>query len=350
MDTMASSDAVDESIISVTLEDGSIVKYTMRGLTVDEIQPWAQFCASVFAYKSNPPPASYFERHFHNDPMRNASFIRVMMYEKRIVSSCRIFVRSISPGGIFAGGIGEVCTDQQHRKRGLLKLLLQNAIQIMNARNMKISLLHAAQEFRPVYQKGGGYQSVSSQWSVVTLIRSNLQEAEIPYTTRLAKFPQDTPRLQEIHQEYSEQRFVGCIIRSRDYWNEYICKELNGSLWTLVKNDVIVAWTSLRLKGQTFQMQDFGCHVKSISVSDALAVLLQVALQDVLVDEEQIHLFLPTAVLDDMPQQNCSFLDWSTVVIENDDGWMYKTLQQDEVSMVEATTTRNHLIWPADSF
>lgn len=347
---MASSDEVDESIISVSLKDGSIVKYLMRGLTSDEIEPWADFCASVFAYKATPPPASYFQRHFDNDPTRDASLIRVMLYEGKVVSSCRIFQRQVSSfqGGVFAGGIGEVCTDKDHRKRGLSKLLLQNAIQIMVSRGMKLTLLHAAPEFRPVYEKGGGYQCVTSQWSVVTLVRSNLKEAVIPYMTRLAKFPQDTARLQEIHQQYSERRFDGCIIRSQDYWNEYISKELDGSLWTLVKDDSLVAWVSLRFKGQRYQMRDFGCHVESTSVSDALSMLLIVALQDI--DEEQVSLYLPTGVLDDMTKHDCPFIDWSTVVIENDDGWMYKTLQQDESSMMAATKTRNHLIWPADSF
>lgn len=250
---MACSQAVEESAISVTLEDGSEVQYSMRGLKNEEVKPWAEFCASVFAYKTNPPPASYFERHFYNDPNRDASLIRVVMYQGKIVSSCRIFQRRVAfigrDGDAFSGGIGEVCTDANHRKRGLSKLLLQDAIQIMKKRGMGLSLLHAAPAFFPVYQKGGGYECVTSRWSVVSVIQSNLQDPDNPYMIRLAQFPQDTKRMQAIHQRSSEGRFVGCIVRTEQYWNDYISKELDGSLWTITKNDKVVAWASLRLKG-----------------------------------------------------------------------------------------------------
>lgn len=345
-------EVTDESTVPVTLEDGSTVQYTMRGLTDDEIQSWAQFCASVFAYKANPPPASYFERHFYNDPARDASLVRVMVSDGDFVSSCRIFQRNISlEEACFAGGIGEVCTSPQHRKRGLSKLLLQNAIEIMTNRGMRLSLLHADPAFFSVYQKGGGYENVKSTWSVVNVIRSNLQDdAASPYSIRQAQFPKDTSRIQAIHQTYSEQRFVGCIIRSEEYWNEYICKELEGSLWTLVQegSDEVIAWLSLRQRGERYQLRDFGCDTNVVAVSEALSLLLKTALCDL--SDEEVPLHLPTVVLDDARPSQPSYLDFSTAVSEDDDGWMYKTLKSNQESMVQAAKTREHLIWPADSF
>ena len=119
------------------------------------------------------------------------------------MSSCRIFQRQVSSlqedqHGLFAGGIGEVCTDKNHRKTRSFQTIVAKCNSNHDiAEKMKLSLLHAAlQNSVQSIEKGGGYESVTSQWSVVTLIRSNLQEAAIPYTTRLATFPQDTARLQ----------------------------------------------------------------------------------------------------------------------------------------------------------
>jgi len=350
---MTSADSSDESMIPVTLDDGSIVQYTMRGLTNDEIESWAQFCASVFSYKANPPPFSYFERHFYNDPARDASLIRVMMYEGQVVSSCRIFQRLVSLGGgasVQAGGIGEVCTSPHHRKRGLSKVLLQNAIQIMKDRGMKLSFLHAAPAFFPVYEKSGGYACVTSRWAVVPVIQSKLNEVASPYTIRLAHFPNDTTRMQQIHQQYTEHRFVGCIVRSDSYWNDYISKELEGSLWALVKeeSDEIVAWLSLRLRGERYQMRDFGCDTNVMAVMEGLSMLLKVALGDIA--KEQVDLQLPAAAIEDMQQSHPIFLDMNTLTAEDDNGWMYRTLQAEQNSMLDAAKTHNHLIWPADSF
>jgi predicted GNAT family N-acyltransferase len=104
-----------------------------------------------------------------------------------IVSSVRIFRRTLSTGGaaanssnsgddgattIEAGGIGEVCTSPNHQRRGLSKILLKDAINIMSNSGdggMSCSLLHANPEFRPVYNKIGGYKSVPSRWSLVPI-------------------------------------------------------------------------------------------------------------------------------------------------------------------------------------
>ena len=103
-----------------------------------------------------------------------------------IVSSVRIFRRTLSAPGqyrtIEAGGIGEVCTSTNHQRRGLSKLLLKDALSIMSTSSkcdkengMKCSLLHANPDFRPVYNKVGGYESVKSEWSVVPIQLKHLR-------------------------------------------------------------------------------------------------------------------------------------------------------------------------------
>lgn len=325
----------------VSLDDHSSITYTLRGLEGAEITHWAEFCASVFAYKPNPPPPSYFERHYRQDPCRRANLVRVADIGGDLVASCRVFVREISDGrggSILAGGIGEVCTDDGHRRRGLSKELLIDCLAIMKDMNMKISFLHAAPAFFPVYQSLG-YRCSLTEWTMVGLDRSRL-----PLSSRLgvrpASFPSDTVSLQRMHQRYSEQRCAGCIIRSADYWNDYLRHELDGSLWVAERENAIVGWLSLRERGgRQQQVREFG------AASEVAGEVLAALLPRALADAATMDLLLPTVVWNDI---NGASLDWLTLIgSENDAGWMYKPLDDDDPGL---ETRQPHLIWPADSF
>jgi len=156
----------DESSTARCLENHESSKYhsyILRGLkNEDEVPKWCEFCADVFSYKkSNPPPAEYFYRHYVNDPSTSStvsttntansnpggpSLVRVAIYKNQIVASCRIFLRSISTGRIFAntitntteveeedtlvalncGGIGEVCTAKKPSTERFINPIIKN--------------------------------------------------------------------------------------------------------------------------------------------------------------------------------------------------------------------------------
>ena len=98
--------------------------------------------------------------------------------KNQIVASCRIVLRTISTGRrrpsqekddevinltLNCGGIGEVCTDITHRRRGLSTILLTNAIQIMKERtDIHISSLHASFQFFPFYKSLGYISTCTS--------------------------------------------------------------------------------------------------------------------------------------------------------------------------------------------
>ena len=414
------------------------ITYTIRGLVNDdEIHKWSKFCESIFAYKLNPPLASYFERHYYNDPngiKYGPSLIRVAIDNdtQEIVASCRVFVRDISKGGeeqrnntnntntLRAGGIGEVCTSNQHRKRGLSKILLLDCIRIMKTTpqlNLQVSLLHAAPTFFPVYEKAGGYQNTTSEWSSVQVSyksedhhHDHDREQYKYYNIRVAQFPNDTKELQMLHEKYSVQKFPGCIIRNEEYWNTYISKELDNSLYVLTYNNVVVGWLSIRPRGgeNTYQLREFGCRTtydegvdgKGTSNAElAMEYLFPHAMHQLHPDRSSsttacCTLILPTFVLDQIKERGTSSsskknkkpkleeeskkrfnVDWSTVKPENDLGWMYLSLSEDDDETNEWLDTilvdnkdkknnnndkgsssshpsrkRPHLIWPSDSF
>lgn len=355
-------------------KETKICQYTLRGLKESEISHWAAFCADVFAYKSSPPPASYFERHYFNDPRRQASLIRVAVYQDekggQIVASCRIFRRTISNGSggaIEAGGIGEVCTANDHRRRGLSKELLLDCLEIMRQQknpSIQVSFLHAAPEFFPVY-KSAGYVNTKTEWSVVQCQLSSLESSAKSFLLdsmllRLARFPEDTAELHKIHGDLNERKYAGCIVRSHDYWNQYTSKELEGSLSVLLdENGLIMSWLSVRRKSDRIQMRDFGCIDCNRRGCQALTVLLSQAVGDLdLEANETFDLVIPTQVLSQVHEsfEKCSNKDgnsfnafiWDSMKVEEDLGWMYQPIGPDGFSMPDAS--QPHLIWPADSF
>jgi hypothetical protein len=186
---------------------------------------------------------------------------------------------------------------------------------------------------------------------------------------RQAQFPDNTERLAALHRQYSEQRFTGCLVRSNEYWNESISQELQGSLWVLLQEGVIVSWLSLRpTRGGLgiFQLQEFGVDESTIPTFQALGTLLSHAIQQQQEVEDTTTtttttltttLVLPTAVLDQIrqPDQMLSLLfDWSSETSEDDLGWMYKSLKDENTDIIEAIVIHEkekpHLIWPSDSF
>eukprot|EP00804_Cyclotella_cryptica_P017351 CCRYP_020902-RA/>CCRYP_020902-RA protein AED:0.00 eAED:0.00 QI:199/-1/1/1/-1/1/1/125/394 len=382
----------------ITLPTNESLTYHLRSLNDSslDIQKWTAFCSSVFSYKDNPPPPSYFARHFYNDPRRDAALVRVLVQDEgedeAIVSSVRIFRRTLTLGpgsdvdvaSLEAGGIGEVCTSPNHQRRGLSKILLSDALKIMKhaGSGMSCSLLHASPDFRPVYAKVGGYECVTSCWSVVPVLLDQLTQErsgqyqyngeEFSWKVRQAVFPQDTPQLYRLHQKYSEERLV-TIQRSEQYWNDYVRGELGDNLWVLTtiqgsryKEDSseIVAWISIRKRGGRYQLREFGfdkSESATLTIGQAMKHLLGVTIHQIGEHigesaDNGIGLHLPTIVLSDI-QEDCnanSCLDLSNAIEENDDGWMYVNFDERKPGVLELTRRNfgkiGHLIWPTDSF
>ncbi len=408
-----------EQIYKVPLDadEANTAEYVLRGLREDEIRLWSEFCASVFSYKKDPPPSEYFYRHYANDPTTkvpgSSRLIRVALFEGTIVASCRVFLKDISTGTtqrnertiLRSGGIGEVCTDVNHRRRGISKKLLENAIAIMEERSdVQISSLHAAPTFFPLYQLlgysappisnqtgGNRWSNVDFRWKPSGRDMTNDSEFQI----RPAEFPRDTEILQKVHAHYSEKNLAGCILRSQEYWNNYLSKELEGSLFVLVSNENsenILSWLSLKAYngGDLFCMKEFGIDISFLKKNESLTIDRAVAkLVSHAIEEHSLHsssdgtiissVKLPGFVSDEIrscqdsnknTNHGLPSFDWESERTEIDRGWMYRgvgnsgtTVTDEFLGFIQGTVTtpkeqitnqqlrrREHFVWPSDSF
>jgi predicted GNAT family N-acyltransferase len=373
--------------------------YLLRGLTNNgEIRQWTEFCASVFAYKKpNAPEASYFANHYYHDPngRHRPEFVRVAICEttQKIVASVRIFERTISlpavhlpssPGSeaddapslpkgsiVKAGGIGEVCTDEHHRRRGLSGELIKDAVTIMEQEQFSISFLHAAPVFFAVYEKFG-YQSVTTGWSMVRIQRETLrQTAKSIRNTTLSVRPvcwaKDTPALARIHRDYSERRLAGCIQRNRAYWDEYLSQEIKESDFVVAHDgDQMVGWISLQCKGGKIRVRDFGADPLVLSSANGLAMYQLFALllsssppsvglvdSEYLQTNDEYSLLIPTFLFEDVKHEkttDSSYIRWEATTSDDDHGWMYRPIGKSNLDMIATAKSVPHWIWPSDSF
>lgn len=290
------------------------------------------------------------------------------------------FLRTISSGNddaevFLVGGIGEVCTAVEHRRRGLSTALLKNAIAIMRERKLHISSLHAAPTFFPLYESLGYTHTMrGNRWSTVrltTLAQSeNVTVTKSSFRVRPAEFPGDAETLQRLHAQYSEDRLAGCLVRSKNYWTQYLSQELENSLFLLTfssrnnenNGETILAWLSLRSINGTleegdgipgFQIQEFGRNLSTVGgepIPTSLALGRLIAhicfskkyesrsssTTNPLIEEREdlvVWLKLPGFVRDEIIDEDGNIssndefrFDSESESIEFDNGWMYQIL------------------------
>lgn len=365
-------------------------EYTLRSLTtIEEINQWSEFCAECFSYKANPPPASYFLRHFRNDPHGQLAhvFVALCNVHKCIVASVRLFVRDLNDGRggvIRAGGIGEVCTSSSHRKKGLSHKLLHMALNsdVVRKLDLKVSLLHASETFRPVYAKLG-YVSVRTRWVKIKGNFDSLPEINTErFVFREASFPKDIDAMSRIYTSMNSKRF-GCVVRSQEYWEKYVAPEMYLAagctkpmvLSDLQNNDNPIAWLSLRILPEEYVVKDFGYDTNNelISIRDAFMYLIG-NVCGFLEEKNQccrlVCVKTPGFVFNQMEKTDFNIKDETykkkleSVSFDDDLGWMYKCIDDGNIHSHSFTKQLNqlpddesidgescsHFVWPTDSF
>ena len=219
-----------------------------RTLRLDEIETWLGHCAGVFA----PVERDYFAAHFQNDPWRNHEDILVATDGERIMSSLRIFQRSLRIRGeiISMGGIGEVATAPEGRGSGLASTLLKQAIGIMESRGTAISML---------FGHHSNYHRLG--WLPIPLPqkRSAIKFCPANPTWRFGRpdLPADLPAMAELHQQYNATA-NGVVVRNDfRYWQQWVSSEAAPCRVARGNNGEICAYLYAKQRNDELLIRDF---------------------------------------------------------------------------------------------
>ncbi len=300
----------------------------IRSLQPSELDAWFDFIARVFDVDR-----AYFVRHWQNDPYRRVDAIRVALVDGRVASTLRVFPRRIYLAGqaVSMGGIGEVCTDEAYRGRGLSGLLLQDAIRFMEEEGIALSLLFAS--YHSHYGKYG-WQVVPMPVGITTMGASDLE-------TRPADLPADAGQLRALHAAYAPQH-DGAIVRDHlDYWTGWVPGEWKRAV-TIHQNGRITAYLAVNWTGPTeLSVEDFAADDPAVFPALAGALIRERGLKEATVR-------FPLAMAPGLPVSE----------VHRNDGPMYRVNRRDLLTREAADhldrmlrgEVADHLIFQTDWF
>ena len=260
-----------------------------RALYPEELEAWLDHVTHVFS-----GGRQYFSNHWYNDPWRDVEGIRVAVDDGKIVSTVRVFIRQMYFHGepVSVGGIGEVSTRPEYRKRGLATQLLKDSIQFMEDRQIALSMLHGSQRIYSVE----GWESVPRYYAKKTLIGKTQQEWNI----RPAYFQDadEVKRLASLYDSYS-RKFNGTFVRDdMSYWTDWVQTE-SPSAWVAERNGVIDGFVSVRRREQQLGVKEFIAS-EELFAHNSAKDFFEVMLSHVIVemDEEKLEVEYPAPIAD----------------------------------------------------
>jgi len=218
-----------------------------RALHPEELEAWLDHVTSVFT-----GGRQYFSNHWHNDPWRDAEGIRIAVDKGTIVSTVRVFIRKMFLHGepITVGGIGEVSTRPEYRRRGIATQLLKDSIQFMESRDIVLSSLHGSQHIYSVegWEKVPRYHAKQS-FSV---------ESRSVWEVRPINFD-DEAEVKQIAALYDgyARKFNGTFVRDDiAYWTEWVQTE-SPNAWVAERAGSIEGYISLYQDDNELNVEEF---------------------------------------------------------------------------------------------
>ena len=189
-------------------------------------------CLSLWREVFERTNGDYFAPYLHGDPWYKHDYTRVCALDGKLVSALQICEREVRVGSarIRMGGIGNVATHPDHRRKGYSSRLLRDAIAVMLAHGMDFSVLFTG--IQPFYEKAG-WCSVPVKALAGRLRRRLREDTEIRYSTRPCDWTYDMPSIQRIHEEFNSTRPL-TVVRSREYWKGYAVPRFGAPKCTLL--------------------------------------------------------------------------------------------------------------------
>ncbi|RKU27422.1 hypothetical protein C6497_11790 [Candidatus Poribacteria bacterium] len=322
-----------------------------RALNPYEFEAWLDHVTHVFS-----AGRQYFSNHWYNDPWKDFEGIRVAVDNGQIVSTVRVFIRKMYFHGeqITVGGIGEVSTRTEYRKKGIATQLLLDSIEFMKSRNIAISMLHGSQRIYSIE----GWEKVDRYIAKNTIIGKEQQEWNI----RPINF-EDTNEVKQIadlHHHYS-RRFNGIFVRDEmDYWTNWVKTE-SSNMWIAERNGNIDGYVSANRHNGHLNIKEFAAS-DSVFQDGTENLFFETMISDIItkLDEEKLDIDYPAPI----------GAGFNAPVVEKYGSTMYRVIQptafkdkmQQELSdelpnLLHSQSASNakdikshHIFWTTDGF
>ncbi len=293
-----------------------------RSLRPEEIETWLDHVTSVFT-----GGRQYFSNHWHNDPWRDAEGIRVALDKGTIVSTVRVFIRKMFLHGepITVGGIGEVSTRPEYRRRGIATQLLKNAIQFMEDRDIAVSSLHGSQRIYSIE----GWEKVPRYYAKQPIPAKKQSEWEI----RPVNFD-DEAEVKQIAAHYDRyaRKFNGTFVRDDiAYWTAWVRTE-SPHAWVAERDGNIEGYVSVIRREDELSVKEFIAS-EEVFDQDNGKQLFEGLLSYVIaqMDVESLEVIYPAPIAD----------GFNAPVIEEHGSTMYRIIQPAVLSEKTASAMFN---------
>ena len=295
-----------------------------RALHPEELETWLDHVTSVFT-----GGRQYFSNHWHNDPWRDAEGIRVALDKGTIVSTVRVFIRKIFLHGepITVGGIGEVSTHPEYRRRGIATQLLKDSIQFMEDRDIAVSLLFGSQKIYSIE----GWEKVSRYYAR----QSFSADKQSAWEVRPANFDDEVEvkRLSDLYDRYA-RKFNGTVVRDDiAYWTQWVRTE-SPNAYVAERGGNIEGYVSVTEREDGLSVKEF-ITSEGAFARDRGKQLLEGMLSNIMaqMDVESLEVVYPAPIAD----------GFNAPAIEEQGSAMYRIIQPGVLSEKMASPAFNSI-------
>jgi predicted N-acetyltransferase YhbS len=284
-----------------------------RALCPEELETWLDHVTSVFTGSRQ-----YFSNHWHNDPWQDAEGIRVAIDNDTIISTVRVFIRKMFLHGepITVGGIGEVSTRPEYRRRGIATQLLKDSVKFMEDRDIAVSSLHGSRQIYSIE----GWEKVPRYYARQSFTAEKKSEWEV----RPANFDDEAEvaRIAELYDWYARQ-FNGTFVRDEmAYWTQWVRTE-SSNAWIAEGNGGIEGYVSVVQREDELTIKEFIAS-EALFTRDRGKQLFESMLSGIItqMDTESLEVVYPAPIAD----------GFNAPTIEEHGSTMYHIIQPDVLS------------------
>ena len=260
-----------------------------RALYPEELEAWLDHVTTVFT-----GGRQYFSNHWHNDPWRDSEGIRVAVDDGTIVSTVRVFIRKMFLHGepITVGGIGEVSTRPEYRRRGLATQLLKDSIEFMESRDIAVSSLHGSQRIYSIE----GWERVPRYYARQPIAAQKQVEWEV----RSINFDDEAEvkRIAALYDGYA-RKFNGTFVRDdMAYWTAWVRTE-SPNAWVAERDGNIEGYVSVTQREDELTVKEFVAS-EAAFVQKRGKQLFESMLSNVIaqMDSESLEVVYPAPIAD----------------------------------------------------